>query len=256
MSCLAFLASCTTDSEEIDEPVLNMGDPKNMSEQGSRCFEIISFEVEGEEQADSFSDIRWEFRNNGTVIARSPNQERPGSWNIGFDNGVQKMTLTSEDSLPPWPIAGIWTVVSLDPVNPQFIDDEGDVLEFGTSTCSLISPELETLNAVLRDSLFVVAGFTYQGEDVTESFNDVTLDFNDNNKVIAQRFAQQRNGQWMTSENEDGLVLTIQFDPPPVPLTYFNAAWDVAVFNDTIIELQDIAGPPGSESYLIITMEH
>lgn len=258
LSCMAFLASCTTDSEEIDEPVLNMGDPKNTSPQGSRCFELTEFTFQGEDQTATYEEIKWEFKNNGVVIARSPNQEQPGNWNIGFLDGVQKLSLTWEDSLPfLFPIEGIWTVVSLDPDNPQFTRNEDspnpDVLGFTSSGCSIISTELETLNATIRDSLFVVSNFIFQNNDVTSLYNNVTFDFKENGTVVAERFGQHRTGQFQTGEDQDGLTVSMQFNAPLLPLTYLNATWDVVSFDDTTIALENLSGPPGSETYLIIT---
>jgi hypothetical protein len=57
LSCTAFLASCTPETEEVSEPLHTMGDPKNSSPQGSRSFEISSIELQGEEQASNYQEI-------------------------------------------------------------------------------------------------------------------------------------------------------------------------------------------------------
>ncbi|MCZ4410545.1 hypothetical protein O3Q51_17145 [Cryomorphaceae bacterium 1068] len=257
LSCTVFLASCTKETQEVVEPLYTLGDPKSPSPQGSRTFEVSSFVLAGEEQASSYQEIEWTFMNNGTVIASSPNQEWPGTWNVGQMDGVQKLFLNFPDA-PPLinALSGIWTVVSLDLNNPQFINDAGDTLQIIPTGETVMSLELQALNAFLLDSVFVVADFVYQGNDVTSTFSDVSLDFKGNNVVTAERFGQQRGGQWMTSETQDGIVLTIQFNPPPAPLTGFNAAWDVVSFSDTEIVLEDVDGPPDTGSYLIITMEN
>lgn len=262
LSCAVFLVSCTTESAEIDEPVLNMGDPKSSSPQGSRCFEILSFVNQGEDETATYEEIKWEFKNNGTVIIRSQSQERSGTWNIGFMDGVQKLSIVWTDSLPPsiTVFSGIWTVVSLDPDNPQFIRNEDspnpDMLEFASSGCSFISPELETLNSFLRDSLFVITNFSVDGNDITDVFSDVTFDFKENQSVIAERFGQQKGGQWMTGETADGLTLSLQFNPPPAPLTVLNATWDVVSYDSNGIILEFLDGPPDTGTYYEYTLKN
>lgn len=262
LSCAVFLVSCTTESAEIDEPVLNMGDPKSSSPQGSRCFEILSFVNQGEDETATYEEIKWEFKNNGTVIIRSQSQERSGTWNIGFMDGVQKLSIVWTDSLPPsiTVFSGIWTVVSLDPDNPQFIRNEDspnpDMLEFASSGCSFISPELETLNSFLRDSLFVITNFSVDGNDITDVFSDVTFDFKENESVIAERFGQQKGGQWMTGETADGLTLSLQFNPPPAPLTVLNATWDVVSYDSNGIILEFLDGPPDTGTYYEYTLKN
>lgn len=94
LGCTAILASCTPETvKEANEPLYTMGDPKSSSPQGSRSFEISSFVWQGEEQASAFEEIKVTFQNNGTVIASSPTQQLPGTWNIGQMDGVQKLFL-------------------------------------------------------------------------------------------------------------------------------------------------------------------
>src|SRR6056297_1438023 len=100
LSCAAFLASCTPETEEVSEPLYTLGDPKNASPQGSRSFEISSFVLAGEEQASAFEEIKVTFQNNGTLIASAPNQQWLGNWNIGFVDGVQKLFLNFPDAPP------------------------------------------------------------------------------------------------------------------------------------------------------------
>lgn len=259
ISCTALLASCTTETEEAVEPLYTMGDPKNSSAQGSRCFEISEFTLEGESVTLNYEEIIWTFQNNGVVIAGSPNQEWSGSWNIGQADGDQKLFLNFPGA-PPFidAVSGIWTIVSSVLTNPQFIKDEGGpnpaTLQFTQTDCAIISPELETLNALLRDSLFIVANFIYEGNDLTDLYSDVIFDFKENNTVIAERFGQQKGGQWMTSETQDGILLTLQFNPPPAPLTNFNAAWTVVSFDSSVIVLEYLDGPPDTGSFYTIEL--
>ncbi|HKK39064.1 MAG TPA: hypothetical protein VJ949_06585 [Cryomorphaceae bacterium] len=257
LSCAAFLASCTPETEEVSEPLYTMGDPKNSSPQGSRSFEISSFVWQGEEQASAFEEIKVTFQNNGTVIASSPTQQLPGTWNVGQMDGVQKLFLNFPDAPPLINVlSGIWIVVSLDLDNPQFINDAGDVLQLLPTGETAMSAELQAFNTALLDSIFVVTSFIYQGNEVTDVFSDVSLDFKENNVVTAERFGQQRGGQWMTSETQDGIVLSIQFTAPPAQLTGLNANWDVVSFDGTEAVMEDVDGPPDTGSYFIITMEN
>ncbi len=200
-----------------------MGDPKNPSPQGSRAFEIISFEVQGEEQASNFEEIKVTFQNNGTVIASSPNQEWPGTWNVGQMDGVQKLFLNFPDA-PPLinALAGIWTVVSLDLNNPQFINDAGDTLQIIPTGETAMFLALQAFNTSLVDSLWVVEEFVFQDNDVTSTFENVIFDFKPNGTVTAQRFGQQKTGQWLSQVDEDGISLTFQFNPPPAALAALN----------------------------------
>ncbi|MGB6037698.1 MAG: hypothetical protein WBG42_15590 [Cryomorphaceae bacterium] len=260
ISCTALLASCTTEPEEVVEPLYTLGDPKNSSPQGSRSFEISSFVLAGEEQASAFEEIKVTFQNNGTVIANSPNQQWPGSWNVGFVDGVQKLFLNFPDA-PPLinTLSGIWTVVSLDTDHPQFINDEGDVLEFLPTGETIMSLELQAFNTSLLDSLWGVQELVFQDNDVTGTFNDVIFDFKPNGTVIAQRFGQQRIGQWVTGEDEDGISLTFQFNPPPAALAALNREWHLVSSGESQFDLENLEGSPGnpgSLGYLIITMEN
>jgi len=250
LSCAAFLASCTSENEEANEPLYTLGDPKNSSPQGSRCFELTEFTVEGEGIALNYEEIIWTFKNNGTAIAGSPNQVLSGSWSISFVDGDQQLFLDFPDA-PPLidAVAGTWMVVNLGLNNPQFVNDEGDILQFTSTTCPVVSPELEALNAFLEDSIFTVANFIYQDNDITDRFNNITLDFNENDKVIAERFGQQRIGQWLTSETEDGITLILQFNAPPQLLTGFNGVWNIVSFNSTGLIGEYYDGPPATGDY-------
>ena len=262
LSCAVILVSCTTESAEIDEPVLNMGDPKNTSSQGSRCFEIFTFVNQGEDETATYEEIKWEFKNNGTLIVRSQSQVWPGTYNIGIMDGVQRLTMVLQDTFPPMitVLSGIWTVLDLNPDNPQFIRNEDspnpDMLEFASSECSFISPELETLNSFLRDSLFVITSFLQNDVDFTSAFNNVTFDFGQNNKVTAQRNEQQKVGLWVTSQPTGSILhFEIQFNNASLPLSALNATWDVVEVTEDSILLEYLDGPPDTGSYYMITME-
>ena len=260
LSCSAFLASCTTEPEEANEPLYTMGDPKNSSPQGSRTFEISSFEYQGEEQASSFEEIKVTFQNNGTLIASAPNQQWLGNWNIGFVDGVQKMFLNFPEAPPIInALSGIWTIVSLDLDNPQFINDEGDILQIIPTGETAMSVELQAFNTSLLDSLWGVEEFIIQDNDVTTTFDNVIFDFRPNGTVVAQRFGQQKTGQWATSEDEDGISLSFQFSAPPAVLTALNRKWDLVNSSESQFDLENLEGTPGnpgSLGYLIITMEN
>ena len=256
----AFLSSCAPEMDEPgDQPKFTMGDPKNDSPQGSRCYTISEFTVEGEDQSIAYSDIVWEFRNNGTFFARTATQEWPGNWNVGVIDGIQKFIMIVDDTLPPTitAVGGIYNVESLNLNLPVFVDDEGDILQFAQTSCDIISPELEALNAFLQDSLVVITSFVRNDNDFTTAFNNITFDFRENNKVIAQRNEQQKAGLWLTSQPIGSLLqFEIQFNNIGNPLAALNAAWEVLEVNENSILLEYLDGPPDMQDYIIITMEH
>jgi len=260
IGCTTLFASCTKETQEVVEPLYTLGDPKNASPQGSRSFEISSFVLAGEEQASAFEEIKVTFQNNGTLIASAPNQQWLGNWNIGFVDGVQKLFLNFPDA-PPLinALTGIWTVVSLDLDNPQFINDAGDTLQIIPTGETAMFLALQDFNTSLLDSLWVIDEFVFQDNDVTSTFENVIFDFKPNGTVVAQRFGQQKTGQWVTHGDEDGISLTFQFNPPPAALAALNRTWNLVNSGESQYDFENAEGTPenpNSLDYLIITMEN
>lgn len=91
---------------------------------------------------------------------------------------------------------------------------------------------------------------------MTSTFNNVIFDFKPNGTVVAQRFGQQKTGQWATHVDENGISLTLQFNAPPAALAALNGEWDVVSSSEGQYDLENAQGTPGNPSsdYLIITM--
>lgn len=255
LCCAALLTACSEEDNDFSESAPTMGDPKNSSPNASRCYTISQFIEDGQNETDDYANIRFEFFNSGNVIARSPNQEWQGSWNIGFDDGVQKLFLNFMGTAPFLnELTDDWAVVSLNQNTPKFVEDGGnnpDILWFQRSDCEPTtgppSPGLQDFNDNLLGGSWTISSFIDQGVNEANDYNNVTFTFNEDGTVVAQRFNQQRIGQWTTDEDNAGFELRFQFNGPP-GLNELNEEWDVVNSSATELQLEDVG--PGDNDFL------
>lgn len=255
LCCAALFTACHEDENDVTSSAPTMGDPKSNSPSASRCYTVSQFIEDGEDETDDYANIVFEFFNSGTVVASSPAQEWEGSWFIGFDDGVQQFFLNFSGTTPLLnELTDDWVVVSLSNNNPQFIEEGGgnpDVLQFVLSDCeptvSPPSPELEGFIDNLTGDAWSVSSFIDAGDDDTNDFANTTFTFNADGTVLAQRFSQQRTGQWAAGEDDGVFELMIQFSGPAL-LNELNEDWKVAGFSSEELQLEDVG--PGDADFL------
>jgi hypothetical protein len=262
----AVIAFTSCEKETDDAPAASsneatMGDPKTTSGSGSSCYEITQFVEEGQDETSDYINFVFEFFNNGHVVARNGVQDFSGQWAIGFDDGVQKFFLNFSGTTPLLnELTDDWNIVALNRTAPSFIEDVNNnpgSLSFAKITdCTgggpvEPSPELDTFNANLTTGgAWNVASFIENGVNETNDFNNVSLTFNANGTVTAQRNAQSRTGQWTSAIDNGTIELIIGFQGPAV-LNELNEDWVVVSSSDTDLDLQDIG--PGTNSTLALS---
>jgi hypothetical protein len=256
LSLVLIFTSCEKETED-DAPASTptMGDPKSASPAGSQCYEITLFTDDGENETDDYSNIRFEFVNNGVVIARSPNQEWEGQWSFGFDDGVQKFFLNFNGTTPLLnELTDDWNVVSLTNGMPSFIEDDDptpDLLRFSLSSCSPSggggNPALTDFNSNLVGDPWFIESFIDDGDNDTPDFNNISFTFAENGTVVAQRNNQSVTGLWASSLDDGQIELQIQFSGPAL-LTDLNEDWDVISFSTELLELEEVS--PGDADFL------
>lgn len=264
--CFALIAftSCEKDTDDSPATASNeatMGDPKNASGSGSSCYEITQFVEEGIDETSDYSNFVFEFFNNGTVVARNGVQDYSGQWAIGFDDGVQKFFLNFSGTIPLLnELTDDWNIVALNRTAPSFIEDVNNnpgVLSFAKVTdCTgggpvEPSPELDAFNENLTTGgAWSVSNFTDNGVNDTNDYNNVSFTFNADGSVTAQRNAQSRTGQWISTIDNGIIELTIGFQGPAV-LNELNEDWVVASSSATTIDLEDIGA--GDNDFLTLS---
>jgi hypothetical protein len=238
--------SCEKDQAE-DAPAeqQTMGDPKSSSPGASRCFEITQFTDDGENETSDYANIRLEFFNGGTVIARSSAQEWTGQWSFGSDDGVPKLFLNFQGTTPLLnELTDDWNIISLGNT-PSFIEDDDstpDFLELTESGCEPgppPNPALTAFNDNLVGESWSISSFIDDGDDETNLYNNASFTFNSNGSVTVMRNNQQRNGQWSTSIDNGQIELTIFYNGGPNALLELNEDWDVISSTSTEIQLVD-----------------
>ncbi|MGB6035850.1 MAG: hypothetical protein WBG42_06250, partial [Cryomorphaceae bacterium] len=216
------LVSCEKETEDgpTQSSTATMGDPKSTGSGGSRCLEITNFIDDGQNETSDFANFKFEFFNNGDVIARNPNQEFHGQWALGFDDGVQKLFLNFNGTTPDLnELTEDWRVISLG-ANPSFQDGNGpnaSVLQFALSTCDPsgeVDPALAAFNENLVGDAWTISNLVDNGQNETFEFNNTSFTFNEDGSVIAQRNAQSRTGQWLSTIDNSQIELIINFNGP------------------------------------------
>jgi hypothetical protein len=266
--CFALIAftSCEKDTDDSPATASNeatMGDPKTSSGGGSSCYELTQFVEDGQDETSDYSNFAFEFFNNGTVVARDGVQDYSGQWAIGFDDGVQKFFLNFSGTIPLLnELSDDWDIVSLNRNAPSFIEDVNNnpgVLSFAKITdCtgggpSEPSPELDAFNANLTTGgAWSVASFIENGVNETNDYNNVSFTFNADGTVTAQRNAQSRSGQWISTIDNGTIELIIGFQGPAV-LNELNEDWVVVSSTATALDLEDIG--PGENSTLSLSRD-
>jgi len=256
---LVAFTSCEKETED-DSPAAapTMGDPKSSSPAGSQCYEIALFTDDGINETDDYSNIRFEFVNNGVVIARSSDQEWEGQWSLGSDDGVQKFFLNFSGTIPLLnELTDDWNVVSLSNGMPSFIEDglNPDQLQFTHSTCAPSgggsNPELTEFNSNLVGDPWFIESFIDDGQNEASDYNNVSFTFNADGTVAAQRNNQSATGLWASSFDDGQIELLIQFSGPGL-LNDLNEDWDVISFTTEELQLEDVS--PGDSDF--ITFSH
>jgi hypothetical protein len=107
------------------------------------------------------------------------------------------------------------------------------------------------LGSALESNTWKVTYF-FDTEDESHHFTDYVFTFNDDQTVAAARGTDAVNGTWSVSTSSNGTLKLILDFGVTEPFEDLNDDWDVVLFSNELVQLQDAGGGSAETDFLTL----
>jgi len=208
--------------DDVDDSKL-----KNVLIEG--LWEIDYFDV-GQNHTEIFKGYIFDFLENGYVEASLENQGHKGEWSTNGDSGMLELELFFGDDFPLGEISDGWDVIEFDEsvIKLKDYDENKDykrLLTFRRPKDVIDPPDKPSLSEVLLEGNWLIAQFKVRGDVITQEYEGFSLDFMENDAVVASKNNDKVEGEWLI-KNDAGDRILFGFGDV-IPLNELNGEWEV-----------------------------
>lgn len=253
------LDNAEDDCDEDDDNDYNDDDCDNCTTQQlsdvlTGCTDWIVDKLERSDQnlEDMYTAYRFNFQNDGTVIATEGANTYNGTWtSSGSANNISvqiNMTDLSDFN-------AVWNLHEIEEGGETEVDLRlgDDRLEFESSCTSGGGGDggESALGNILVDGSWIVSSYLDDGIDETATFTNYNFNFDVSGTVEANN-GNPVNGTWSFFESSNKLILNFGTD---ITLEELNDDWDVVTSTETQVDLISVSGGDGTTDTLILTKQ-
>lgn len=211
----------------------------------------VTYYFDDTDETSDYADYTFNFVNDNTATATHTSGTTNGFWSTAAgDETALELNLNFGTLDPLDELADDWDVLEVTNDIIRLKDRSGGdgSVDFLTFERTQAGGGGSMLADILADGLWFVQLYTDDGYDETIYYYNYNIDFNISGTVVATNGSNTNSGTWQALNSDTELNLYFV----GAPFDEFNDDWDVLMFTNTRVELQDVSGGGGGTDILIL----